>query len=88
MDSQIDFPRFKQLLATIESSDISIRIRNTGEQWNDFSQVLLLSENAMILQENGKRRIVMNLKNIVEFEIDKPHLDLEPYHRYSIGFDA
>ena len=86
MDRHVDFPHFKQLLATIESSDISIRIRVTGEQWNDFSQVLLLSENAMILQENGKRRIVMNLKNIVEFEIDKPHLDFEPGHRYSVGF--
>jgi hypothetical protein len=86
MDRPVDFPHFKQLLATIESSDISIRIRITGEQWNDFSQVLLLSENAMILQENGKRRIVMNLKNIVEFEIDKPHLDFAPGHRYSIGF--
>jgi hypothetical protein len=86
MDRRIDFPHFKQLLATIESSDISIRIRMTGEQWSDFSHVLLLSENAMILQENGKRRIVMNLKNIAEFEIDKPHLDIEPGHRYSIGF--
>ena len=86
MDRLIDFSHFKQLLATIESSDISIRIRATGEQWNDFSQVLLLSENAMILQENGKRRIVMNLQNIVEFEIDKPHLDFEPGHPYRIGF--
>lgn len=86
MDTPVDFPHFKQLLSRIEGADVSIRIRVTGEQWNSFSKVLLLSENAMILQENGKRRIVMNLKNIVEFEIDQPHLDFEPGHCYRIGF--
>ncbi|MGC1243317.1 MAG: hypothetical protein WA874_17125 [Chryseosolibacter sp.] len=86
MEQTIDFDRFKQLLATLENSEVAIRIRMSGEQWNAFSQVLLLSENAMILQEDGKRRIVMNLKNIAEFEIDSSILDLEPNLRYGIDY--
>jgi hypothetical protein len=84
MERRIDFSQFKQLLATIENSEVAIRIRVAGEEWSDFSHVLLLSENAMILQQDGRRRIIMNLKNVAEFQIDKPHLVFEPLTEYEI----
>lgn len=84
METSVDFFRFRQLLATIESAEVMIRIRCSGEHWCEFSNLLLLSENAMILQENSRKRIIMNLKNVVEFEIDQPCLNLEPHTQYSV----
>lgn len=84
MEREVDYGRFRRLLENIESGDVRIRIRNAGESWSGFSQVLLLSENAMILQENGRRRIVMNLRHIEEFELDREHFDCEPNVPYKV----
>jgi hypothetical protein len=85
MERSIDFSKFRQLLAAIENSEVLIRIRCSGERWCEFSSLLLLSENAMILQENSRRRIIMNLKNVVEFEIDQAALDLDPNAQYLVA---
>lgn len=86
MDRSVDFLKFRHLLATIENSEVMIRIRCSGEPWCGFSYLLLLSENAMILEENSRHRIVMNLGTVVEFEIDQPALDLGPNCQYEIKY--
>ena len=71
MERKVDFSEFTQLLQTLENSDTSIRLRLTAEAWMDFSSVVLLSEHAMLIQRNGQRTLI-NLRHVVEFEIDKP----------------
>jgi hypothetical protein len=73
---KIDLLQFKKLLAEIENTEVLIRIRLAGERWMEFSKVIIVSENACILEEENKpRRPVLNLRAVVEFAIDRPHLD-------------
>lgn len=84
MENTIDFLEFRQLLQSLENTDTAIRLRTTGEPWTDFSLVMILSDHAMLLQANGQRKLISNLRNIVEFEIDKPVGDYSADRVYSI----
>ena len=76
MENKIALSEFRKLLTDIENRDVLIRIRVSGERWMEYSKVVLVSVNAMILQEGDKpRRPVMNLGAVVEFAIDRPHLE-------------
>ncbi|HEY9489562.1 MAG TPA: hypothetical protein VIQ51_14565 [Chryseosolibacter sp.] len=86
MQDTINFPQFKRLLETLENSEISIRLRISGESWLPYSRLILLSESAMILQDGPERKMITNLRNIVEFEIDKKILTLEAHCPYEISY--
>lgn len=76
MENKIALSQFRRLLTDIENSEVLIRIRLSGERWMEYSKVVLVSVNAMILQEGDKpRRPVMNLRAVVEFAIDRPYSD-------------
>lgn len=84
MERRVDFMTFRQLLQSLENCDTAIRLRISGEAWTDFSALILLSENAMILQDGSEGRLVINLRNVVQFELAEPHLDLIAYNVYEI----
>ena len=86
MDRRIDFATFRELLRSLESSDISIRLRMSGEGWMGFAKLILLSESAMIVQDGSRRKVIMNIRNVVEFEIDQPLFDLSPNSQYEIVY--
>jgi len=70
----------------MENSGILIRLRLMGEPWLEFSTPILVSENAMIIQGASDRRMIPNLRNIVEFELDRPHRDLSANSLYVITY--
>lgn len=76
MKQRVDFLTFRQLLQRLEDSDVAIRVRMSGEDWTSFMTLILLSESAMIGQDGSERQMIINLKNIVEFELNQPHLHL------------
>ena len=84
MERSIDFSKFRKLLATLENSPVKIRLRCAGERYGEFSNVLLLSENAMILQHQPNKRMIVNLRDVAEFELDHPLLDLEANGAYNV----
>jgi hypothetical protein len=84
MERRIDFTKFRQILQSLENSDIGIRLRMSGEGWMDFAKLILLSESAMIVQDDSGRKVIMNLRNVVQFEIDEPLLDLSAHTQYEV----
>ena len=86
MERRIDFTTFKQVLQSIENTEVTIRLRMSGEGWMDFAKLILLSESAMIVQHNSRGKVIMNLRNVVEFEIDEPVLDLSAYKQYEVVY--
>jgi hypothetical protein len=86
MKEGIDYDRFQRLLEALENSDISIRLRLSGEPWRGFASVVLVSEHAMILDENGSRNMITNLRHIVEFEIDGPIFDYVGHRQYNVSY--
>ena len=58
----------------------------SGESWMDFSKLILLSESAMIIQDASERRMIMNLRNVAEFELGEPVLDLPANSPYEVIF--
>lgn len=85
MRDKVDFAHFRRLLEALENSEVSIRIRLSGEGWMGYSKLLLLSESAMILQ-NGTSRVILNLRNTVEFQIDRPFQKISAHTPYEIAY--
>ncbi len=88
MEYTIDVPSFKALLSELEGSAIRLRTRASGEPWGRFASVILLSENAMILQDGEERRTIINLRNVIEFELDKPLRDYREKTTYVVRREA
>lgn len=86
MDAKIDFAQFRQLLQAIENADTTIRLRTLGNPWTTFCNLILLSESAMILKDDTERKIIMNLKNVVEFEVSAPVADVKANHVYEVSY--
>jgi hypothetical protein len=70
MENVIDLPGFRKLLQVLENDHTSIRLRLLGETWTGFGRVILLSESAVILQDDSERRMIINIRNVIEFELD------------------
>jgi hypothetical protein len=85
MDNTVEFLQFHKLLEALEKSDVLIRLRPSGERWMEYSKVILVSDNAAIVEENGKRRVIMNLKSIVEFALDTTHSEYAENMAYQIA---
>lgn len=46
-----------------------IRLNLVVEGWAEFSRVVAILDNAVMLEESIKRKIILDLKNVLEFEI-------------------
>lgn len=86
MDHTIDLTAFRDLLQRLENGDVSIRLRLLGEPWTKFSKLVLLSESAMIVQDSNDRKMVINIRNIIEFELDKPVEGISANTHYAISY--
>jgi hypothetical protein len=86
MDNKLEFTRFRELLQSLENSDTTIRLRLLGNPWTSACTLILLSESAMILQESNNRKIIMNLRNVVEFEVGEPVAGLQANQSYEIEY--
>ena len=86
MDNTIDLAAFQGLLQRLENSDVSIRLRMLGEPWTKFSSVILLSDSAMIVQDNTDRKTIINIRNVIEFELDTPVEGISANTRYMISY--
>ena len=76
MENIIDLAGFRKVLQVLENSDVAIRLRLLGETWTGFARVILLSESAVILQDGSDRRMIINIRNVMEFEVDNGLLGL------------
>jgi hypothetical protein len=72
METGIEFADFRRLLERLENTDGLIRLRTSGEAWTPFAKLILLSDNAMILQPADDRRMIVNIRDVVEFELEQP----------------
>ena len=72
MERKIEFSDFRRILEWLENNDVLIRLRTSGEAWTPYSKLILLSENAMILQPAKDRRMIVNIRDVVEFELEEP----------------
>lgn len=86
MDHTIDLLAFQNLLQRLENGDVSIRLRLLGEPWTKFSRIILLSESAMIVQDTEDRKTIINIRNVIEFEIDKPVEGISANTHYVITY--
>lgn len=86
MDNKVDFARFRELLQSLENADIKVRLRTLGNPWTSFCTVILLSESAMILQDGTDRKIIMNLRNVVEFELSDDVDGFKANSGYEVGY--
>ena len=84
MENIIDFPGFRQLLQILEDGEVSIRLRLLGESWTGFARLILLSESAVILQDDNDRRMIINIRNVREFELNKGVANLMANMPYEI----
>lgn len=71
METGIEFADFRRLLEWLENTDALIRLRTCGEAWTPYAKLILLSDNAMILQLASDRRMIVNIRDVVEFELDQ-----------------
>ena len=86
MDNKVDFPQFRGLLQALENSDLTLRLRMLGNPWTPFCTLILLSESAMILQDGTDRKIIMNLRNVVEFELAQEVSGFQANNAYEVGY--
>ena len=85
MENRVDFPRFRELLHVLENSGTLIRVRLSGEGWMADSKLILLSESAMILQDERDHKTIVNLRNVVEFQLEKAVLGFTAEGLYEVG---
>lgn len=86
MQNRTDFQEFIRLLQTIENSDTPVRVRTLGDPWMEFAKLMLLSDSAMILEMIDGRRVILNIKNVVEFQLERRILDYEAKTTYEIAY--
>jgi hypothetical protein len=78
----------KRLLAELKShTDICVRVRLLGKFWeNSFHQVESVTETGVLLFNPTLRQTVeiQDLKNVVQFEIDKKYQNFQPHDHYDV----
>lgn len=86
MHNRTDYQEFVRLLQSIENSDTAIRLRTLGDPWMEFAKLILLSDSAMILQTGDGRRLILNIRNVVEFQVEAKIHDYEARTTYEIAY--
>lgn len=87
--NQIPILEFKRLLHELRDlrPDIGIRIRLMGEMWQtNYHRILQVTEKGVALHEEETKRlvIVVDLGQVMQFEIDQSFQDYEPHFHYSV----
>ncbi|MDQ2656214.1 MAG: hypothetical protein M3Y60_02250 [Bacteroidota bacterium] len=84
MEEKVDFSDFRTLLESLENSEVRIRVRLMGQGWTGYSNLILLSESAMILEDDSDQRTVLYLKNVIKFQVDREAFNVKPDITYEV----
>ncbi len=84
MQNRVDSFALKQLLQSLENANVPIRIRGMGKPWMDFCRLVLLSDSAMILESDDDPRIIINIRNVMEFQLGQPFAGYEAELTYEV----
>lgn len=84
MEDRIDFSDFRTLLESLENSEIKIRVRLMGQGWTGYSKLILLSESAMILEDDSDQKTVFYIKNVIRFQVDQEAFNVKPDITYEV----
>lgn len=79
----------KRLLVELKEHrpDICFRYRLIGQMWvNNFLRVIRVTDHGVLLNDETSNRFVtiVNLSQIMQFEIDKPFQLYQPYFHYDL----
>ena len=85
MENVIEYYQFKLLLESLENRAVQIRLRLMGESWTNFSKVILVSDNSLMYQVDMVKKVITGLRDVIEFEIDRPHLHWLPKTKYLLA---
>jgi hypothetical protein len=82
----VEFIQFEELLLSLETVNVLIRVRLYSDDVLEFAKVVVVSRNAVILKL-GRINKVVKKTDIVEFDLDQPHLDFLPNRPYNLNLD-
>lgn len=86
MDNEVSVAQFIALLQQLENSGTGIRVRLSGKAWTSFCQLIVLSESAMILRNSPESQLIVNVRNVMEFELEEAVADFKPCTVYEIVY--
>ena len=86
MENRIGFCDFRKLLEALENADVKIRVRVMGQPWTGFLKLILLSDSAMILEDGVDRKIVLHLKNVMQFEVNQTISNVRAQETYEVAY--
>lgn len=66
--------------------DVSVRFRLVGQLWQDqFTRVVNVIDDRVLLSDEKHRRLIsIDLKDVIQFEIDGKFREIEPNFHYDI----
>jgi hypothetical protein len=66
--------------------DVSVRFRLVGQLWQDqFTRVVNVTDDRVLLSDETHRRLIsLDLKDVIQFEIDGKFREIEPNFHYDI----
>ena len=68
-------------------ANVCLRTRCLGEMWQpNFMRVLMVTEKGLVLHDEvtSKAVIIPFVRDIVQFEIDKPFEEYQPHFHYTV----
>ncbi len=86
MDDKVDFSDFRMLLESLENAEVMIRLRAMGQAWTSYSKLILLSDSALILEDGEDQRMVLYVKNIIKFQVEKAVHSFKPGTTYEVVY--
>ncbi|HYC83870.1 MAG TPA: hypothetical protein VEB86_01555 [Chryseosolibacter sp.] len=80
----------KRLLVDLKDKrpDIGVRFRVIGDLWDkNFASIVLVTDRGVILNDESNANIctIPDLKNVIQFEIDGPFQNFQPYNHYDVN---
>jgi hypothetical protein len=80
----------KRLLVDLKDKrpDIGVRFRIVGDLWDkNFASIVLVTDRGVILNDESNDRIctIPDLKNVIQFEIDGPFQNFQPFNHYDVS---
>ena len=65
---------------------VCVRFRMIGELWQqNFSRIVNVSENRVLITHEEKDQLIsLDLRSVMQFEVDKKFKGLEPYFHYEV----
>jgi len=89
-DSIVSGAELKRLLFDLWDSRTStcIRFRLLGEMWHtNHCKILMLTKNGVILNDETTKKdiFILNLGDVIQFELDKSFMHYQPHFHYTVG---